>query len=140
SLPQVHGAPATGLSLVLGTSLAVQPLAGLAQALPRVAIINVERTRTATAEAKCQVRARVAPIGRPRPHRVRASQATGVRVHEPCDQVLGAVLRVLGIDAPPPPDRPQPPLFMAPGEASVDLVRVVTGERRVGKKRPRDRS
>lgn len=77
---------------------------------------------------------------RPRPHRVRISQATGVRVHEPCDQVLGAVLRVLGIDAPPPPDRPQPPLFMARGEASVDLVRVVTGERRVGKKRPRDRS
>jgi NAD-dependent SIR2 family protein deacetylase len=43
------------LSLILGTSLSVQPFAKLAQTPPKLAIINMERTRSFEAEERAKV-------------------------------------------------------------------------------------
>jgi hypothetical protein len=113
ALAHVHAAD---VALIIGSSLAVQPFAKYASQPRKLAIVNLERTKSHEAEERA------------RKH--------GARVlGEPCDAVLDAVLLLLGVpyarggssgEAVP----ANLPAFLEHGEESLDVAAIFMGGRR----------
>jgi len=104
---------AADLALILGTSLSVQPFAKYAQRPRHLAIVNLEKTRAEDAEK-------------------RARKKNGARLLRSCDDVLDALLLLLGVPPAPPlaPGTSNLPAFLEHGEETVDVAAIFMGGRK----------
>mmetsp|Transcript_105254 Transcript_105254/g.303656 ORF Transcript_105254/g.303656 Transcript_105254/m.303656 type:complete len:292 (-) Transcript_105254:570-1445(-) len=98
------------LSLIIGTSLSVQPFARFASSAPTLAIVNLERTRMHDAEER--------------------AKAEGARIACESDKAMDALLLLLGIIPYAANPNPNLPAFLEVGEQNLDVAAIFLGGRR----------